>query len=194
MAGSSWWIDSQPGPSVPGGTTYGGGGSLGGTAGVIQYRSPLDARRAASGQLPQAEYPDGYLGTIVDRHEDKLLRAVQEKLTERSYQRGVHKGAKIDASDYFWDGKAVTPDAGLRRESRTARKTDYTISVKRFAPVGNPVERLAHIGKTTGLTPPEQMAMAKQYGVSVARNPVVLQDPDRKARMMRMLPNYARTM
>lgn len=193
---SNWWLDSQPGPGMPGGATTGGGGSIGkytGTAGAIQYRSPLDAARASQGKIPSAEYPDGYLGTIVDRHEDKLLRAIQEKLTERSYQRGIHKGAKIDGSDYFWDGKVIEPDMRLRAQAR-AQQEGPLMLVKRFKPTGNPVERLAHLGKMGGLSTPEQMGLAKQYGVSVAKNPVVIIDPDRKARMQKMLPQWARTM
>jgi hypothetical protein len=183
---ASWWVNSQPGPGAPGGTTTGGGGN----AGAIQYRSPLDAARASQGQLGQAAYPDGYLGTIIDRHEDKLLAAVQNKLTERSYQRGVHVGEKIAGTDYFWEGKSITPDMRLRAESR-AVVINHLMSVKRFAPTGNPVERLAHMGKTAGLSAPEQMNIAKQYGVSVSKNPVVLQDPDEKARKQKMLPTYA---
>lgn len=196
---SNWWVTQSggnPGPVAPGGATTGGSGSIGarsGTAGVVQYRNSLDARRSATGQLPQAEYPDGFLGTIVDRHEDKLMRAVQEKLTERSYQRGVHKGAKIDHSDYFWDGKVIDPMLRIRAEAR-AKQEGYTMNVKRFKPTGNPVERLAHMGKTAGLSTPEQMGLAKQFGVSVAKNPVVISDPDRKARLQKMIPSYARTM
>lgn len=195
---SNWWVDSQPGPSMPGGATTGGGGfstsgRYNGTAGAIQYRTPLDAARAAQGQIPSAEYPDGYLGTIVDRHEDKLIRSIQEKLTERSYQRGIHKGAKIDHSDYYWDGKVIQPDMRLRAQAR-ARIEGNVMVVNRYKPTGNPVERLAHLGKMGGLSTPEQLGMAKQYGVSVAKNPVVIVDPDRKARMQKMLPQYARTM
>ena len=62
---NNWWLTSgNPGPPMPGATTYGGGGSIGGrsgNAGVIQYRSPLDAARASQGKVPMAEYPDGYL-------------------------------------------------------------------------------------------------------------------------------------
>jgi len=192
---ANWWVEQsggQPGPSLPGGTTYGGGGRTGASynAGVVQYRSPLDAARAAQGQLPMAEYPDGYLGTIVDRHQDKLLGAIQEKLTERSYQRGVHKGEKIAGSDYFWAGKSITPDMRLRAQAK-AKQEGYTMDVKRFAPTGNPVERLAHMGKTAGLSAPEQMNLAKSYGVSVAKNPVVINDPDEIARRQKMLPRYA---
>lgn len=193
MVASNWWVDSQPGPAFPGGATYYGGGS--GTAGAVQYRTPLDAQRAArGGSLPHAEYPDGYLGTITDRHEDKLLESVQERLTERSYQRGVHKGSKIANTDYLWDKSVVDPMAGLRRQARTAKRSGNVIETERWSPKGNPVEKLAHLGKTAGLSPPEQQRIYKQYGVSMAKNPVVNQDPGRKERMMKMLPSYARTM
>jgi hypothetical protein len=193
---ANWWITQsggEPGPVSPGGTTTGGGGRSGaraGSAGALQYRSPLDAARASQGRIPQAEYPDGYLGTIIDRHQDKLLENVQEKLTQRSYQRGVHKGAKIDASDYFWAGKSINPDMMLIAESKAVVHNGL-MYVDRFCPTGNPVERLAHLGKTAGLSPPEQVQLYKQYGVSVAKNPVVLTDPDSVARKQKMLPRYA---
>ena len=181
---NNWWVDTQPGPTFPGGTTTGGGGN----AAVIHYRSPLDAARAAKDKIPGAEYPDGYLGTITNRREDRLLDKVQEKLTERSYQRGVHKGSKIDNRDYFWpDGN--DPMRRIKAESRFEQDGSRML-VERNKPTGNPVEKLAHLGKP-GLSAPEQMAIAKQYGVSVSKNPVVIQDPTRVARMSKMLPRYA---
>jgi hypothetical protein len=159
------------------------------TAGVVQYHSPLDADRAAAGQLPMAEYPDGYLGTIIDRRQDKLMDAVQNRLTDRSYQRGVHVGSKIRNDEYFWP-KEFEPDKRLKAEAR-AKRTGYTMSVQRYAPAGNPVERLAHMGKLGGLSAPEQMSMYRKYGVDPARNPIVLIDPTRQARMSKMLPRYA---
>jgi hypothetical protein len=190
MAGSNWWVPTQPGPAFPGGTTTGGGGSVE-TAGAVQYRSPLDADRAAKGSIPSAEYPDGYLGTITNRREDKLLEAVQERLTERSYQRGVHKGSKIGPQDYHWDESVLDPMSGIRREARTAKRVGTVIQVEKWAPRGNPVEKLAHMGKTAGLSAPEQMNVYKKYGVSPSKNPVVLQDPGRVERMQKMLPRYA---
>jgi len=189
---SNWWVPSQPLNNVPGSAVYGGGGSIHSqnTAGVVQFRSNIDAERSAAGQLPYAEYPDGYLGTIVDRHEDKLLAKVQEKLSDRSYQRGIHVGYKISNEDYFWNKNIVDPQSRLRAEAR-AKKTGYTMSVERHAPTGSPIERLAHLGKTAGLSPPEQIGLYKQYGVSMARNPVVLNDPDRQARLQKMRPPYA---
>jgi len=181
---SNWWVDTQPGPTFPGGATVGGGGN----AAVINYRSPLDAARAAKNKIPGAEYPDGYLGTITDRREDRLLERVQEKLTERSYQRGVHKGSKIDNQDYFWPS-GYDPMRRIRAEASYVQE-ENTMNVVRYKPTGNPVEKLSHLGKP-GLTPPEQIQLAKQYGVSVAKNPVVIQDPTRVARMQKMLPRYA---
>jgi hypothetical protein len=193
MVASNWWVPTQPGPAWPGGAEVGGGGSIH-NAGVVQYRSPLDAQRAARGSMPHAEYPDGYLGTITDRREDRLLDAVQERLTERSYQRGVHKGEKIQRSDYFWDQSCVDPMGRLKAEARAKPMSTgggaRVMLVERYAPTGNPVERLAHLGKTAGLSAPEQADMYKRYGVSIAKNPVVINDPGRNERMQKMLPRY----
>jgi hypothetical protein len=170
------------GPISPGGTTVGGGGA-------VQYRDALDQARSAGGVLSYADYPDGYLGTITDRREDKLLAKVQERLTDRSYQRGVHLGSKVGARAYYWSPDC-NPEMGLERQMETAHRTGETISVERYAPSGNPVERLAHMGKTAGLSPPEQMNMYRKYGVDPAKNPIVTPDPTRKARMKGLLPGY----
>lgn len=184
---TNWYVPSQPYNGQPGQATYGGGGS----ADVLQARTPLDAKRMASG-LGFASYPDGYLGNITDRREDKLLEAVQEQLNKKSYQRGVHKGEKIAHTDYFWPANS-DPMRRIRAESRYIQG-ENTMSVPRFAPTGNPVERLAHMGKTAGMSSSETTALYRQYGVSQAKNPVVISDPSAKARMQRMLPSYARTM
>ncbi len=194
MIGSNWWVPQSggnPGPAFPGGATTGGGGFTQKTAGAVQYRSPLDAERAAKGSMPHAEYPDGYLGTIIDRQQDKLLSAVQERLTERSYQRGVHKGEKIARTDYLWDTSVIDPMGRIKAQAR-ARKIGNTMQVPRFAPTGNPVEKLAHLGKTAGLSAPEQQKVYKSFGVSMAKNPVVNQAPGMNEHLQKMLPNYAR--
>lgn len=187
---TNWYVPNFPSNAQPGSHTVGGGGY---GADAVQLRSRLDAQRMGSNQLGQAAYPDGYLGTLSqDRRQDKLMAAVQEKLTDRSYQRGVHKGAKIANSDYYWPSEA-DPMRRIKAESSYVHDGD-TMNVSRFTPRGNPVERLAHLGKTQGMSAPEQVGLYKQYGVSIAKNPVVIQSPDDKARMMKMLPNYARTM
>lgn len=194
MANTSNWYVPNEGMGQPGVHTVGGGGSY--NAGAIQSRSPLDAKRMATGQLGQAQYPDGYLGSLSqDRQQDKLLDAVQEQLNKKSYQRGVHKGEKIDGSDYFWP-QEFDPMRRVKAEARFTNVVNngYTMDVKRFAPVGNPVERLAHMGKLGGLNRPEDENIYKQYGVSMAKNPIVIQDPGIKERKQLMLPQYARTM
>lgn len=191
--GTNWWVDSFP-ASVPGGTVYGNGG--GGYAGtdMLAARDPLDAKRMAAGFAPGASYPDGYLGFLAgDRQQDKVLGALQTRMTPTSYQRGVHKGGIVGAQAYFWN-EDMNPDAGLARES-AARAEDIeggvVLQVKRFAPTGNPVELLAHGGKTAGMTDREQEAYARSAGADPAKNPVTITDPARALRMRQNLPRWS---
>jgi hypothetical protein len=85
MAGSNWRVDSFS-ASMPGGAVQGGGGGSYATD-VIQCRDPLDAKRSAAGFAPGASYPDGYLGNITDRQNDKVFNAVKGKLSSKSYAR-----------------------------------------------------------------------------------------------------------
>lgn len=90
----------------------------GGLGQVMSFRDPLDARRAMQGQVPTAQYPDGYLGTIQSRREDRLLDSLKNRQNQRSYQRGVHKGEKVDPGDYMWPAE-FGPMTGLERQART---------------------------------------------------------------------------
>lgn len=97
-------------------TNYGGGG-------VPVARSELDFLRMGVGREPSAEYPDGYLGTIRSRRDDrgrstdKVLDSLKTRLGQKSYQRGVHRGERIDPADYYYPS-ALTPDRGIRRQLR----------------------------------------------------------------------------
>jgi len=165
------------GMGQPGSPVQQGGG---GRTDLVGYRSILDARRSMGGEArtPSADYPDGYLGTITSRSEDKLLKKVKNRLNQRSYQRGVHKGERIDPSDYAWrDG--VDPQAGLENEATGAR----------WSPRGNPVERLAHGGNSDVLTPQEMAKIAPQYGLAYKPNKDVI-NPNRSERMSRYLPSW----
>lgn len=95
--------------SLGAGGLYGSMNSGGG--GVPVARSDLDFARMGVGRVPQAEYPDGYLGTIRSRRDDKgkpnsiseaVLDSVKSRVNQRGYQRGVHKGERIDPGDYVW--------------------------------------------------------------------------------------------
>lgn len=114
-------------------TQYAGGGGQA----LTGFRSILDARiSAATGKTPEAQYPDGYLGSITDRRQDKLLQTVRNNA--RSYTRGVHKGSRVSPTDYFWPDD-LTPYTTLEKRLHGDRK--------RFAAQGSPIERLAHGGK-----------------------------------------------
>jgi len=83
-------------------TTTGGGGM------TAVAHSPLDYVRMGMGRTPEAEYPDGYLGTIRSRRDDRgrptdnVLDSLKARQNQRAYQRGVHKGERIDPGQYEW--------------------------------------------------------------------------------------------
>lgn len=62
----------------------------------------LDEVRMNWRRTPEAMYPDGYLGTINSRRGDRLMDGLKARTTNRPYTRGVHKGERIDARDYYW--------------------------------------------------------------------------------------------
>jgi hypothetical protein len=101
--------------------TQGGGGGMG-----PYFRDALDARRSMYNQDPQAQYPDGYLGTINTRRGDRLLDNLKQRQNQRAYQRGVHKGERIDPSDYFWSSR-FNPQTSLQLESQG----------EKFSPIGS---------------------------------------------------------
>jgi hypothetical protein len=77
-------------------TTTGGGGT------PVVPRGDLDFLRLGVGRTPSAEYPDGYLGTMRSRRDDRgmptdtLLDSLKSRQNQRGYQRGVHKGEVLD--------------------------------------------------------------------------------------------------
>lgn len=108
-----WMTLPAFGQGAPGNAnTAGGGGGLG-----PYFRDALDARRSMYNQTPEAMYPDGYLGTINTRRGDRLLDNLKRRQNQRSYQRGVHKGERIDPGDYFFP-RQFQPDNGIRRQSK----------------------------------------------------------------------------
>jgi len=101
--------------------SLGGNGFIGynnqGGQGVPVARGELDAIRIGTGRVPSAEYPDGYLGTIRSRRDDRLLDSIKSRVGQKSYQRGVHKGERIEPSMYFWPS-SFNDQMGIKRESR----------------------------------------------------------------------------
>lgn len=131
-------------------TQYAGGGGQA----LTGFRNILDARlAAATGKTPEAQYPDGYLGSVIDRRADKLMQTVRNNA--RSYTRGVHKGSRIAPQDYFWPDD-LTPYTTLENRMHGDRQ--------RFAAQGNPAERLAHGGKN--ITNEEAKKYAQQLNIA----------------------------
>ncbi len=114
-------------------TNYGGGGTP-------VARSEMDFMRMGVGREPSAEYPNGYLGTIRSRRDDRgrpnsvseqVLQGLKVRQTQRGYQRGVHRGERIDQNDYYLPTE-LSADRGIRRQMSAARKG---VPTPRFAPV-----------------------------------------------------------
>jgi len=156
---SDWQYLPPHGMGVPGAPTQqgGGGGSTGGVR-AIMFRDPLDAQRAQmGGPIPASNYPDGYLGTIQSRREDRLLSQLHQRAGQRSDQRGVHKGERIDPADYEWPPE-LDEWRGLRRQAQTAMPMpDGTVASLRAAPMGTMIEQLQAYGDRLPMTPRGKM-------------------------------------
>ena len=105
------------------GTTTGYGDSLYGGKKPVA-RDELDALRLGQGRVPSAGYPDGYLGNVRSRREDRVLDSLKNRANQRAYQRGVHKGERIDPSDYFYP-EGLDPMRGLRAEAAGVRQAPH---------------------------------------------------------------------
>lgn len=142
-----------------------GGNTVGAGSAMPVARSELEATRLGTGRVPQAEYPDGYLGSIRSRRDDRLLDSSKNRVNQRSYQRGVHKGERIDPADYRWP-LALQPDRGLRNEAKGQKTT--------FLGELDPAPHLVNDGKAN----------------TVADQPYEV-NARRREQLSRMMPNYS---
>jgi hypothetical protein len=103
--------------------SLGGGGFAGynnqGGAGTPVAHDTMDALRIGVGRVPSAEYPDGYLGTIRSRRDDRLLDSIKNRVNQKAYQRGVHKGERIEPSMYYWP-QGITDMSGIERQMKAS--------------------------------------------------------------------------
>ena len=131
-----------------------GGNVVGSGSAMPVARSELEAARMGTGSVPSAAYPDGYLGTIRSRRDDRLLDSTKNRVNQRSYQRGVHKGERIDPGDYRWP-EQMQPDRGLRAESK-GKRTELLMDLA-------PPPNLVNDGKTnTVADQPYEMNLRRQ--------------------------------
>lgn len=113
-------------------TTTGGGGT------PVIPRNDMDFLRLGIGRTPEAEYPDGYLGTIRSRRDDRgrasstsdtVLDSLKNRQNQRGYQRGVHKGERIDQAQYFWP-EGLAPDRRLKQNLYSVEYVEGGIAMK----------------------------------------------------------------
>jgi hypothetical protein len=128
------------------------------------FRSSKDALMSGHRTSVDAQYPDGYLGTMsANRRQDKILGTLS-RMNARQYSRGVHKGERINTGDYFWPDE-FNKYTGLQMQSQGLK----------FAPVGAEPVRLTNDGKVgprgiprgdqepdAGQISPQQRARLKQ--------------------------------
>jgi hypothetical protein len=133
--------------------SLGGGGFYGynnqGGAGTPIARSDLDSIRIGTGRVPSAEYPDGYLGTIRSRRDDRLLDSIKNKVNQKAYQRGVHKGERIEPSMYYWS-QDFSDQSGIKRQMKAKYDpASGMFRIPRSAPLTNlvPAPHLVNDGK-----------------------------------------------
>lgn len=107
------------------------GGQYGFGTHVVGARDGMDALRMGA-RTPEAEYPDGYLGTIQSRREDRVLDSLKARLGDRQYQRGVHVGEKRDPRSYVWpaefnDQSGLAAQAAGRRQAPLQSATEQLL-------------------------------------------------------------------
>jgi hypothetical protein len=151
-------------------TNYGGGGTP-------VARSEMDFLRMGVGREPSAEYPDGYLGTIRSRRDDRgrpnsvseqVMQGLKVRLTQRGYQRGVHRGERIDQNDYYLPNN-LTADRDIKRQMAAAKRG---VPVPRFAPAAllAPAPHLPNDGKAGPLAKSDSPYQINQVRQSQLRN------------------------
>jgi len=138
----------------------------------------LDALRMSWRRTPEATYPDGYLGTINTRRQDRLLDGLKQRQSNRPYTRGIHKGERVDGRDYFWPPEfnqwtgLQTQDAGIR-----------------FAPPGVGMELQYERYPTDRKVGPKRVPVGGQSDGTVQWGP--RQQPDRVGVLRHLAPGWS---
>lgn len=100
------------------------------------WRSSKDELISGYRSQGDTTHPDGYLGTMSsNRRQDKIL-GTMSRMNARQYNRGVHKGERVNPGDYVWPAE-FNPLTGIILESQG----------KKFSPPGAEPVRLTNDGK-----------------------------------------------
>jgi hypothetical protein len=139
----------------------------------VWERSVLDGRRMMLKRTPESEYPAGYLGTLNSRRGDKVLDSLKARINQRSYQRGVHLGERIDPGDYLWPDE-LSPFRGIEAVAEGRKQKP---ALEYFLPTPTVDGKMAPRGSQSVLTIDVHRAanlslLRPKYGLPTKRNPV----------------------
>lgn len=96
---------------------------------VPAFRDQLDAARSMWYKTPEAQYADGYLGTIdANRRQDRMRALVNVK----TYARGPQAGDQVDPKGYVWTDE-VNMTIGIEMEAQGLRFTQQGTYAKVIA-------------------------------------------------------------
>ncbi len=134
------------------------------------FRSSKDYLLSGYRTGVETQFPDGYLGPMEgNRRADKILGHI-ERMNLRQYSRGVHKGERINPTDYLWPNE-FNKFTSLQLESKG----------EKFAPVGTYSPDLTNDGKMNGA----EAIRRAQPGTE--QTPI---NPERQSRLRHLMPLY----
>lgn len=145
------------------------------------FRDELDAARSMYRRTPDAQYPDGYIGTVNSRRQDRLYGGLKARSDNKPYSRGVHKGEKVDNRDYLWP-QEFRPELGLVAQSEGHKFISEPMLVEagfaKYRPPADDEPKMARVG-TKGL--PARVGTVN-WGET---------DSDRAAALKRLAPSWS---
>lgn len=145
--------------------------------------SELDAVRMNWRRTPEAQYPDGYLGTLNTRRGDRLMDGLKARANNRPYTRGVHKGERIDNRDYYWP-----------EEFGLWTGLQYEMAGSRFSPPGLLIsEGMLENERypTDRKVGPRSVPIGSRYAHTAGGGAALGPDPDRVSVLRSQAPGWA---
>ena len=156
-------------------------------------RDYLDALRMNWRRTPEAQYPDGYLGTIKTRREDRMLNSLKRRMNNRPYTRGIHKGERIDTTDYFWpeefgffSGLAMQATAEFGDVEMGSYSNGW--AAPRWVPPGLGMDLEYERYPTDRKVGPKRLPNG---GVSTPTRAEMMADTDRRSQLLQFAPSIA---